>query len=379
MSTDTPDTSDASSSRRRGLVWLAPVAGLAVVAAAVTIPMVASASPSLPERSAAQLLVDVAGADGTPLSGTVVETARLGLPALPEVGGTAITPMSLLAGSHTARVWYDGGSKARVALVGNLAETDLVRNGRDAWLWTSGDNTAQHLVLPAAAAGHEAPTTSESMTPQQAARQALAAVDPTTKVSVDGTARVAGRSAYELVLAPRDSRSLVADVRIAVDSKTHVPLRVQIRAAGHTGRPAFETTFTSVTFAKPSAKVFRFAPPPGAKVSGPPAAPRAATGSEKKGAGTPGAEPTVVGSGWTAVAEVAGAALPAAAPGGEGSSGRSSNEALGALRKAMTPVSGAYGSGQLLRTALVSVLLLDDGRLLVGAVTPATLEQAAAK
>jgi hypothetical protein len=45
----------------------------------------------------------------------------------------------------------------------------------------------------------------------------------------------------------------------------------------------------------------------------------------------------------------------------------------------MTPVSGAFGSGQLLRTALVSVLLLDDGRLLVGAVTPATLEQAAAK
>ena len=52
---------------------------------------------------------------------------------------------------------------------------------------------------------------------------------------------------------------------------------------------------------------------------------------------------------------------------------------LGALTKAMTPVSGACGTGQLLKTKLVSVLLLDDGRLLVGAVTPALLEQAAAR
>ena len=45
----------------------------------------------------------------------------------------------------------------------------------------------------------------------------------------------------------------------------------------------------------------------------------------------------------------------------------------------MTPVSGAFGTGQVLRTKLVSVLLLDDGRLFVGAVTPAVLEQAAAQ
>ena len=106
-----------------------PGAALVVVAAAVTLPMTAGASPALPQRSAAQLLVDVSKADGTPLSGTVVETARLGFPALPDVGGASITPMSLVSGSHTARVWYDGADKARVALVSDLAETDLVRNG----------------------------------------------------------------------------------------------------------------------------------------------------------------------------------------------------------------------------------------------------------
>jgi hypothetical protein len=51
---------------------------------------------------------------------------------------------------------------------------------------------------------------------------------------------------------------------------------------------------------------------------------------------------------------------------------------LQALLRSSTPVSGAYGSGRLLRTALVSVLMLDDGRVFVGAVTPTLLEQVAA-
>jgi outer membrane lipoprotein-sorting protein len=376
-------TDNASRFTRRRLAWAAPAVGLAVVAAAVAIPMVASASPSLPDKTAAQLLVDVSRSYGTPLSGTVVETARLGLPALPDVGGTAISPAALLAGSHTARVWYDGADKARVALVGSLAETDLVRNGRDVWLWTSGPNTAQHVRLPATSAhkdGSEpSPSPTESLTPQQAAQQALAAVDPTTKVTVDGTASVAGRSAYELVLAPKDARSLVGDVRIAVDAKTSVPLRVQVHAAGATGRPAFETTFTSVSFTKPSSHVFRFTPPPGAKVTT--TAIPSATKDAKDTARTAeqGSAPKVIGTGWTAVVELSGVSLPA---GDQGSGDRhrsSATEQLSALTKAMTPVSGAFGSGQVLRTKLLTVLLLDDGRAFVGAVPPAILEQAAAK
>jgi outer membrane lipoprotein-sorting protein len=376
-------TQHASRLTRRRLAWAAPAVGLAVVAAAVAIPMVASASPALPHKSAAQLLVDVSRSYETPLSGTVVETARLGLPALPDVGGTAISPTALLAGSHTARVWYDGADKARVALVGNLAETDLVRNGRDVWLWTSGPNTAQHVQLPADAAHKGAtppsPSPAESLTPQQAAKQAIAAVDPTTKVTVDGTASVAGRSAYELVLAPRDARSLVGDVRIAVDAKTSVPLRVQVHGAGATGRPAFETTFTSVSFAKPSSHVFRFTPPPGAKVTTP--GTPSATDDMKDTARTAeqGSAPKVIGTGWTAVVELSGVSLTSDAR-GSGDGRRSSGaEQLAALTKAMTPVTGAFGSGQVLRTKLLTALLLDDGRAFVGAVSPKVLEQAATK
>ena len=67
-------------------------------------------------------------------------------------------------------------------------------------------------------------------TPQQAADAALAAIDPTTNVTSDDTTTVAGRAAYELVLTPKDDRSLVGEVRIAIDGEQHIPLRVHAGA-----------------------------------------------------------------------------------------------------------------------------------------------------
>ena len=55
-------------------------------------------------------------------------------------------------------------------------------------------------------------------------------------------------------------------MRLAIDAKTDVPLRVQVFAKGGT-TPAFETGFTTVTFTKQPASVFRFTAPPGTKVT----------------------------------------------------------------------------------------------------------------
>ena len=74
---------------RPALRWLVPSAAAVLVigggAAAGTI--AASAEPSLPERSAAQLLVDVQNAKVDGLSGTIVQTADLGLPSLAGITG----------------------------------------------------------------------------------------------------------------------------------------------------------------------------------------------------------------------------------------------------------------------------------------------------
>ena len=125
-----------------------------------------------------------------------------------------------------------------------LDETNVIRDGDDVWVWTSRTNTAQHAVLPP----HEgvAPVTpSVPVSPAEAAAALLAAIDPSTEVAVDGTAEVAGRAAYELVVTPRDDRSLIEDVRLAVDGATSMPLagrgqllwcgRARIRGRLHVG------------------------------------------------------------------------------------------------------------------------------------------------
>lgn len=382
-------SSVASLFRSRRARWAVP-AGVAVVGAAVALgPVVADASPSLPHRTAAQLLADLASVTPQPFSGTVVETARLGLPDLPQAGDATMSPAALLTGSHTVRLWSDGPQRTRVAMVGDLAETDLIRNGTNAWLWTSGQNTAEHVVLPAEATA-KLPTSPSSVTgvsPTEAAKRALAAIDPSTAVSVDGTASVAGRSAYELVLTPRASQSLVHQVRLAVDSRTSMPLRVEVFAKG-VSKPAFETAFTSVSFSRPDAAVFRFTPPPGAKVTDHtlPARPQGKDhGTTPNDKQHKGSEPVVHGKAWTTVVELKGvdmAQLLGAASSSGGTArrhdgGGSGAAQLQALVRAMRPVSGSFGSGQLLTTRLVSVLVLNDGRAFVGAVTPQALEDAA--
>lgn len=370
----------SSTSRRRTLRWAVPVgAASAIILGGVVVPVIAGAAPSLPEKSAAQLLADVANAEAQPFAGTVVETARLGLPELPS-GDNAASPLSLLTGSNTAQIWYADEDTFRVALVGTLAETDLIRNGRNVWLWSSDENAANHLVLPDEPGnepGNEpgkpgrTPDPTPPLSPQQAAEQALAAVDPTTAVSVDGTAEVAGRAAYELVLRSRDERSLVEAVRLAVDADTSVPLRVRVFAKGATD-PAFEVGFTSVRFERPSDAVFRFSPPPGAEVTTRrPAelgsAGQAAADQVRRPEEVLTAAPHLLGEGWTTVLELP--RIP--------TDRLRQSEVAGPLLRDAERVRGRFGSGHLFASALATALITDDGRVFVGAVTREALLAAA--
>ena len=359
-----------ASTRTRLVRWGVPIAAAAAVGVAATGVLTAEADPPLPAKTAAQLLVDLQGARVDGLSGTIVQDSDLGLPALPTTGpGTDSTsPLSLLTGSHTLRVWYAGEAKQRLALLGRLGETDVVRNGRDAWLWSSGSNSATHYTLPAGKPA-ERPAVPSPLTPQQAAEQALAAIDPTTSVSTDGTRKVAGRNAYELVLAPKDTRSLIGQVRLAVDAETSVPLRVQLFGRASSDGPAFSVGFTKVSFEVPGDDQFQFSPPPGAKVTeGTVPAGRAYDHPSKPDLDPAGSGVRTVGTGWTTVVVASGMA-PAGDETGSG----------GAILGQLPRVSGSWGSGRLLTSKLVSVLLTDDGRVVAGAVPPELLYAAATR
>jgi outer membrane lipoprotein-sorting protein len=358
--------------------WAIPAGALVITGAVIggSLISVAQASPGLPSRTPAQLLAQVADSVTPPLTGTVVETTSLGLPSLP---GTAnpTSIASLLTGSHTVRVWYSGPRHFRLAVPEPLSETDVIADGNTAWVWESTANAVTKYSLPADSTAPQTAPTTAPLTPQQAAQQVLAAVGPTTTVSVDSNVTVAGQPAYELVLAPKDSRSLVGQVQIAIDGKNGVPLRLQVYARG-ANSPAFQVGYTSVQFVTPAPADLTFTPPPGAKVSQQNLS--APSGSNR----TPG-DVSTIGSGWLTVLDLPSAGLTAPSgsgpsPGSGGSGASASGDsaaALNALLQSATPVSGAWGSGKLLRTSLVSVLITDGGRTFVGAVQPSVLYAAA--
>jgi hypothetical protein len=346
----------------RAIRWAAPVGAVVVVGAALgTAPVVAAVRgrPSLPPKTAAELLDAVTRTYHSgklpALSGTVVESASLGLPPLP-ANMSGASPVGLLSGSHTARVWYGDDQHLRLALLGTGSETDFIRNGADTWQWSSADNTATHWRTTGKVEPPKPP-----VTPQESAEQALAAIGKTTVVRVDPTARVAGRAVYELVLSPKDGRSLIGQVRLALDGTTYVPLRVQVYARGAKD-PAAQVGFTSVTFSKPAAANWTFKAPSGAKVVEKSGAPERKGPPATMPKTAPKTPPTTIGSGWTAVHQMQ---LPKT---------KDENALLATVEKSFTPVAG----GRLLRTKLVSVLITDDGRVYAGAVTPELLIQAAA-
>jgi hypothetical protein len=360
--------------------WAAPIGALVITGSVIAGSQIsaAQAAPGLPARTPAQLLAQVAGSSPPPLTGTVVETASFGLPSLP--GTENPTSLSwLLTGSHTVRVWYAGPEHFRLAVPAPLSETDLIRDGGTAWLWQSTENSVTEFSLPAHRAAPMTPA-APALTPQQAAQQVLAGVGPTTSVSVASNVTVAGKPAYDLVLAPKDARSLVGQVQIAVDASNGVPLRLQVFTRGASS-PAFTVGYTTVQFATPAPADVSFTPPPSATIT------RVSASGEPTGGDQAAPGVSVTGAGWLAVAELPTAAL-SAPPGGSGGSGGpvsinntggDSAAVISALLASATPVHGAWGAGRLLRTSLVSVLMTDAGRAYVGAVQPSVLYAAAAQ
>ena len=365
--------------------WVVPAAAVAVTAgviAAVSIPA-AQAAPDLPAKSAAALLAGVSrDAAVPPLTGTVTESASLGLPQLPS-SGSATSPVSLLAGSHTVNVSYADATHFRLALPQPQQETDVIADGSKLWVWESTQDAVTEYVpasgkLPARTT---APTPA-ALTPQQAAAQVLQAVGKTTVVSTQANVLVAGQAAYQLVLAPKDTRSLVGRIVIAVDAKHGLPLRVQLYARG-ASTPAFQTGYTALRFTAPGASSFAFTPPSGAKLS----VVKLSAATHKPAAARPDASGLRhYGTGWLAVAAfpqqdlTAAGRTGAAASGGSSdaysasgdSIGVSSQELLKALLASGEPVRGAWGSGTLVKTSLVS-MLITGGTVYVGAVAPSVL------
>lgn len=347
----------------RRWVWVLAAGALAVASVTGLSVRSAVADPVLPQLTPAELLTRVAQAQPAGFAATFDENSDLGLPSLSGISGSEgddlQSALSMLTGDHTVRVWLAGQEKSRVALVDGSAETAAIRNGDQLWLWSSAKQQARHATLTVG----EKPTVAP-MSPTEAVQRLLAAVEPSTDVVTSGTGTVAGRPVYQLVLTPKDDASLVGQVRISVDATEFVPLAARVIADD--GSDAISVAATSVDFGRPDDSIFAFTPPPGAEVSElrQPAASKhpATSGKPAKNA----EKPTLSGSGWTTVAV---AKLDTA----------KADQTAASLLASLPEVSGTWGRGRLLSTALVNAVITADGRVAVGSVTPERLYAALAR
>lgn len=345
--------------------WLPAALAPVVLAAVVAGPSIASAAPpSLPDKTAKQVLELIAKAsDVRGFSGTVQQRSDLGLPELPSTGagtdsGTA-SALELVTGDHDARVWSAGEGRSRVAILDASAERDIVTSGRSVWLWDSKANTAEHLTFAGSTTAR--PSSPASVpTPAQVADTLLAKAGTTTTITVDTAQRVANRDAYTLVLTPKTSATTVGSVRIAVDAATGLPLDVQVLARGASS-PAFETGFTDISYSVPAASTFVFTPPSDAEVTEKTITAPTTKPTRPSGSVDAAAKPIVTGSDWSAIVEIPAENVP-------------SDLTANATVQQLTTATSA---GRVLHTALVNVLLTTDGRVLAGAVPVSSLIAAA--
>lgn len=342
---------------KRKVTLAAATAGVVTGAAGLSLlamPAGAGQPPSLPNIAPETLVEQVMTAKPGAFGGTVEVDNKLGLPSIAEIP-------QLADGKHSARIWTDGAGKLRLALPNGQSEQTIVSDGSTTWSWNSQDNEvtkSENKDDPKPDRAKE----QKAIDPATAAKEIVTKTKEFSDISVDGTARVANRAAYELVLTPKASeKTLVREVRIAVDSELKMPLRVAVLTNG-TAEPAGTVGFTQINVGPQDPKLFEFTPPANAKVTTPEA--KEAEARERLPeagleAALQGKDPQIFGTGWDSVI---GARIPAEAM------TQVPAEAQGLVDRFTKKVSGSWGTGKLFTTKVATILIADDGRVVAGAV-----------
>ncbi|WP_367132303.1 outer membrane lipoprotein carrier protein LolA [Saccharothrix sp. HUAS TT1] len=358
---------------------IAGATGLGVLA----MPAGAGPAPVLPDVTAEALVESVLNAKPAAFGGSVAVNNDLGIPAIAGVP-------QLSDGPSTLRMWTDGQGKLRVQLPAGDSERTLVDDGETAWLWDSAEQTVRKMPhgsfeqegrKPGLGVDQDAAPTD----PVTLSRQVVAAIQEFSDVTVDGTARVANRPVYELVLTPKPTeKTVLREVRVAVDAELRAPLRVAVLTNG-TDAPAVQVGFSELNVGPQDASLFTFTPPAGAEVVVPdldePSAERKAAAEQAFSE----ANPQVIGEGWDVVlaARVPGNALgdlmrqqPERGERGGERPEFGQQDVRGLLQQLGKQVSGDWGSGTLITTRVGGLLIADDGRVAAGAVPEQVLVDA---
>jgi hypothetical protein len=218
-----------------GWRWIVVVASAAVLCC---LPVLASALPvSVPSLTARQLESRILGSQRLAFSGYAESDADFGLPTLPAF--SSVTP--LLDGVTRIRVWQATPARWRVDTLSDTGENDTYQAGANTFVWDSGEQLLtgiygpQAIRLPRAA----------DLVPAALAVRIISEAGDGAKVSILPPQRVAGQSAAGLEVTPAAPQSTIARADIWASPTSGLPLLVEVFDRGAT-QPALETRFLQV-------------------------------------------------------------------------------------------------------------------------------------
>lgn len=360
--------------------WISVGTGIAALCALPSVlgALPVSAAAVAPTALESRILASAAH----PYQGYVSTDGELNVPQLPQLGVVS----SLLSGVTTMRTWYSGPDQWRTDVVGLTGEQDMYQTSTGTVSW---DFETGHITKVVGDPTVRLPRPMD-LVPAQLGLRLLHAAGPDDRVTALPSLNIAGIAAAGLEIRPTAANSTIGKVDIWADPATGVPLQVAVYARG-AARAAISTRFLDVKLTAPAASDVAFSPAPGLPVS-------VATSSDVTAlldkrafrplpsslGGLPaaqslsgyGAAVSGYGSGFTTFAvlyladRLGDSAMSAATSGGA------------------APVTfgnggvGAPGTGRLIQTPLLSVLLVRGGQfdqvfLLAGFTTPDVLVKAA--
>lgn len=366
----------STQARRR---WSVVLCGIALLCA---LPAVIAALPAGDLTiSAATLRARITASAGVPYEGYTESTVNLGLPGLPEFQDVS----TLFDGTTDQYAWYRSPASWRAAVITGTGENDIYQVGQFTYLWDYGHDVLSRIAGPEPA---RLPRASDLL-PPALARRLLAAASPADHISRLPSRRVAGVDAAGLRLVPADPATTIGTIDIWADPASGLPLEVAITSRG-ASKPVLVTTFLQVSEQRPALPTVMPNPAPGVVVSSVslPDADGVLGGDgdgDHDGTAFPGRLAglsrvpipggfngvTAYGAGFSRIV-----LLPL--PRGTGA-----NVLNAATQAGAQPVSLPGGTAVLIRTPLLTVLMLHAGSrratyVLTGAVTPALLESAGA-
>jgi hypothetical protein len=368
---------------------------LTVVAVLACLPWAVGQLPAAGSAvTSATLLSRVQSSAGVTYSGYAESTGSL---ALPVTTGEFSSIADLFGSTTQLRVWWGGGRDWRVDEITPTGEQDVHAAGDDLWTWNYESSSLQ-LQLNAQPSTVYLPR-ADDLVPASLARRLLSQATP-GEVHRIASRRIAGHEAAGLRYVPAASQSTISHVDVWALPGSGLPVSVAVYGKSPSGDTTalVSSTMLDLSTTAPSASAIAFTPPPGADTRNEQAPDLLALADRITGLGTParlGGLPrdsitptnssvTVYGSGVTVLV-----AIPLFGR----TAGQLASELTKAVGSSRTAVGLANSIGPvslLLTNRLPPVLVggkttFDPGEvdptrpiswLLVGTVTPSTLQQA---